>query len=168
MTKEEKLEFAKGLLQGANLEHAQINLVVEAGAMVCYTTNQTNDINHQNTYEHPNEAIMEYVDRLKPMVREEFVGTYDQLWSGILELEEVKLQVYNKGKQQDTIFNRNLIAQIIHQIAARVYLPSANTVNMAERLEPGKGANHSVRQRLGEVPDVEIKKSVEKYLNQFF
>lgn len=79
-------------------------------------------------------AIMEYVDRLKPMVKREFAETYDQLWDGILELREVKLQVYKKGKQQDTTFNRNLVAQIIHQISELVYMPTANTVKMAEWL----------------------------------
>ena len=47
-------------------------------------------------------------------------------------------------------------------------MASANTVQMAECLEPGKGVNHPVRQKLGEVPCKTIKKSVEKYMKTRF
>ena len=113
-------------------------------------------------------SIMEYVDRLKPIVREEWLPKYDEMWNGILELKEVKLQVYDKGKQQNTTFNRNLVAQIIHIISSKVFVPTANTVKMAECLEPGKGVAHPVRQQLGEVPEKVIKKSVEEYLKSYF
>ena len=36
MTKEEKQALLQGLFQGANLEHAQVNVVVESGATVTY------------------------------------------------------------------------------------------------------------------------------------
>ena len=158
-------EFFQDILKGANLEHAQI-LLLESGAFACYNNYQSCEKNKQTTHQHSNDPIMEYVDRLKPMVREEFINTYDQLWLGILELEEVKLQVYDKGKQQDTVFNRNLVAQIIHQIAAKVYVPTANTVKMAEYLEPERGAQHSVRQKLGESPEKEVKKAIELFMKR--
>ena len=44
----------------------------------------------------------------------------------------------------------------------------AGLVEMAERLEPGKGGAHSVRQKLGESPDKVIKKSVEEYLDTHY
>ena len=50
------------------------------------------------------EAIMEYVDRLKPLIRQEYQERYDEIWMGILELKEVREEVYDKGKQQDTTF----------------------------------------------------------------
>lgn len=111
------------------------------------------------------EAIMEYVDRLKPMVKEEYLQGYDEIWLGILELKEVKAVIYDKGKQQDTTFNRNLLAQIIH-LADVIYKPTANTVQMAQYLEPEKGIDHPVRQKLGEIPDKPIKKAVESYLKE--
>ena len=104
---------------------------------------------------------MEYVGRLKPLVRSEYLAGYDDLWLKILELQEVRGQVYNKGKQQDTTFNRNLVAQIIHQISQRVYAVGVSDQQFAEYLEPGKGKNHSVRQKLGESPDGPVKKAVE-------
>lgn len=165
MTNQEKKELMTGLLQGANLEHAQINLILEKGATISYSNNQTNNKTTSNSH-HTKDAIMGYVGRLKPMVRESYVDCYDQLWMGILELEEVKTHVYDSGKQQGTTFNRNLVAQIIHQMAATVFVPTANTVNMAQYLEPSKGSDHPVRQKLGESPENKIKISVDKYLKQ--
>ena len=119
-------------------------------------------------YSSAKERIINYVDRLEPMVKKEFRDNYYELWNGILDLKEVKESVYDKGKQQGTTFNRNLVAQIIHQIKDKVYVATANTVQMAECLEPEKGADHPVRQKLGEVPCKTIKKSVDKYMKTRF
>ena len=43
-------------------------------------------------------------------------------------------------------------------------LPTANTVKMAEYLEPEKGIEHPVRQKLGESPEKPIKKAVDEYM----
>ena len=166
MTNQEKKELMAGLLQGANLQHAQINLILEEGATISYSCNQPNDNKTTSNSHHTKDAIMDYVGRLKPMVRDSYIDCYDQLWMGILELKEVKMHVYDSGKQQDTTFNRNLVAQIIHQMAATIFVPTANTVNMAQYLEPSKGGDHPVRQKLGESPENEIRKSVDKYLKQ--
>ena len=99
-----------------------------------------------------------------PIVREQYQGMYENMWLGILELKEVKLHVYNKGKQQDTTFNRNFVAQIIHQLGSRIYMPDANAVVMAEHLEPGKGKDHPVRQKLGEMPEKVVIKAVEELI----
>ena len=112
------------------------------------------------------EAIMEYVGRLKPVVREQYRNEYDTIWEGILELTQVRTIIYNKGKQQDTTFNRNLVAQIIHQVSDWLYLPTANTVKMAEYLEPEKGIEHPVRQKLGESPEKDVKKAIEAYVKE--
>ena len=165
MTNEEKKELLKGLFNGANLEHAQINLILEEGATICYSNNQPVENNQANKNQQVKDAIIDYVGRLKPMVRQELLDRYDQLWSGILELKEVKTQVYNSGKQQGTIFNRNLVAQITHLMGDTIFV-STNTVKMANYLEPSKGCDHPVRQKLGEAPEKEVKKSVEEYIKQ--
>ena len=112
------------------------------------------------------DSIMEYLWRLKPVVREQYLSVYGEIWDGILELNEVKVLIYNKGKQQDTTFNRNLVAQIIHQVSDWLYLPTANTVKMAEYLEPEKGIEHPVRQKLGESPERDVKKAIEAYVKE--
>ena len=166
MTTEEKMKLMARLLKGVNLEHAQIIVVLESGTSISYTGNQTAENNKTNTNKQVNQMIMDYVGRLKPVVRDEYQDCYDQLWSGILELKEVKMQVYNCGKQQDTKFNRNLVAQIIHQMVGTIFVPNTNTVKMAQYLEPSKGSDHPVRQKLGEAPEKQIKKSVDDYLKQ--
>ena len=166
MTNQEKNNLITGLLQGANLEHAQINLILEEGVTISYSNNQTEDSKKNSHSHHTKDAIIDYVGRLKPMVRDSYIDCYDQLWMGILELEEVRAHVYDSGKQQDTTFNRNLVAQIIHQMATTIYVPTANTVKMAQYLEPSKGGDHPVRQKLGESPEIRIKKSVDEYLKQ--
>ena len=112
------------------------------------------------------EAIMEYVGRLKPVVKAEYQTEYDTIWEGILELTQVRTHVYKKGKQQDTTFNRNLVAQIIHQVSDWLYLPTANTVKMAEYIETEKGSEHPVRQKLGESPERDVKKAIEAYVRE--
>lgn len=166
MTIEEKKELLGILFRGANLEHAQINLILEAGTTISYGNNQNTETKATNNNHHAKEAIMDYVGRLKPVVREVYLDCYDKLWQEILELEEVKMQVYDCGKQKDTMFNRNLVAQIIHQMSSTIYVPTANTVKMAQYLEPSKGVDHPVRQKLGEVPEKNIRKSVDEYLKQ--
>ena len=108
------------------------------------------------------DAIMEYVNRLKPLVKVEYQAHYEKIWMCILEINEVKQQIYKKGKQQETTFNRNLVAQIAHQLGDRIYVTEAKPVNMAEYLEPGKGKDHPVRLKLGEMPDKPIKKAIEE------
>jgi hypothetical protein len=45
-----------------------------------------------------------------------------------------------------------------------IYLPTANTVQMATYLEPEKGVDHPVRQKLGEAPDKDIKNAIAEYM----
>lgn len=165
MTNEVKTEILKGLFNGANLEHAQINLVLEQGTTITYSPDKTTENNQTNNNQQVKEEIIDYVGRLKPMVRYDWLDRYDQLWLGILELKEVKTLVYNSGKQQGTKFNRNLVAQITHLMGNTIFV-STNTVKMANYLEPSKGSDHPVRQKLGEAPDKEVKKSVEEYMKQ--
>lgn len=167
MTKEEKLDLAKAIALGVNMDRTQVVLVLESGTTVCYTNNEAKANETTHMHQHANDVIMEYVGRLMPVVREEFADKYDTMWQEILANYTVKQVIYNKGKQQDTTFNRNLVAQIIHQISPKVYLSSAKPVVLAEYLEPEKGANHPVRQKLGEVPENVIRKEIEKCLEKY-
>ena len=167
MNDEQKMEMLAKMMGTGNVKIGQF-IMDNHGTMNIDNNMGEEKKNSAQASGYGKETIMEYVDRLKPMVREECLQRYDEMWNGILELKEVKLQVYDKGKQQNTTFNRNLVAQIIHVISSKVYVPTANTVNMAECLEPGKGVTHPVRQQLGEVPGRVIKKSVEEYLKSFF
>jgi L-rhamnose mutarotase len=168
MTAEQKkavIESLPELLKGATI--GQLNMFVESGAKAVYQ-----ELHVQDTQKPADvgmvtpqgkKAIMEYVGRLRPLVKEQYQEKYDQIWEGILEISQVKAVIYDKGKQQDTTFNRNLLAQLIHQVDV-IYLPSANNAQMTTYLEPERGADHPVRQKLGETPEKTIKKAVEEYM----
>jgi len=162
MTDEQKLEFAEKVVKsGAKIG----NFVMDNHGTMTLSANMGEERNEEVApVLGTKNSIMEYVNRLKPLVKEDFKKEYDEFWMQILELEEVKQQVYNKGKQQNTTFNRNLVARIIHQIGDKVYLVGINDQQYAEYLEPGKGKNHSVRQQLCLMPETPIKKAIERFL----
>ena len=58
--------------------------------------------------------IMDYVAHLKPYISKEWKNRYETLWRSILAIPEVDAVVYKPGKQKNTTFNRNLIANIIY------------------------------------------------------
>ena len=72
-------------------------------------------------------------------------------------------RIHDKGRQQGTTFNRNLVANILHLMAEKKVLAiTANATKMAEVLEGD--ANASVRAKLGEMPPKEVKDAVEEWL----
>ena len=99
------------------------------------------------------QLIIDYVMRLHPShVRQEWQEKYQALWESILELPPVACKVDDKGRQQGTTFNRNLVANILHLLAERRVLTiNANPTEMAKLLEGD--ANASVRAKLGEMPE---------------
>jgi hypothetical protein len=80
MTQEEKKELMAGLFQGANLEHAQINVVVEKGAKVVYK--EITDRNHVELDEEQEEII----DKLKPI----FFGVEEEAKAFFLDIQGMK------------------------------------------------------------------------------
>jgi len=164
---EDNLDKLRGLFEGGNFPNAQINVLTGDGVQISYESAKQNAQKEDDSknQKQGKDAIMEYVGRLKPVVKEQYLDHYDQIWEGILEINQVKAVIYNKGKQQDTTFNRNLLAKIIHQVSWWLYESSANTVIMAEYLEPGKGIDHPVRQKLGESPNKDLKKALEQFVN---
>ena len=98
------------------------------------------------------QLIIDYVMRLHPIhVRQEWREKYQALWEEILELPAVADRIHDKGRQQGTTFNRNLVANILHLMAEKKVLAiTANATKMAEVLEGD--ANASVRAKLGEMP----------------
>ena len=162
MTDKEKLEFAEKVVKsGAKIG----NFVMDNHGTMTLSANMGEERNEEVApVLGTKNSIMEYVNRLKPLVKEDFKKEYDEFWMQILDIEEVKQQIYNKGKQQNTTFNRNLVARIIHQIGDKVYLVGINDQQYAEYLEPGKGKNHSVRQQLCLMPETPIKKAIERFL----
>lgn len=156
------IEMLRGMFEGGNFPNAQINVLTGDGVQVSYESSKRREKDDSVTTS--KDAVLEYVRRLMPVVKEEYRDNYETIWTGILELEAVRVKIYDKGKQKDTTFNRNLLAQMIHQVSSVLYVPTANTVQMSEYLEPQKGVDHPVRQKLGESPERTIKNAIDDYL----
>ena len=109
-------------------------------------------------------SIIDYVMKLHPVyVSKEWQDKYEGLWKAILELPVVADRIHDKGRQQGTTFNRNLVANILHLMAEKKVLAiTANATKMAEVLEGD--ANASVRAKLGEMPSREIEQAVESLI----
>ena len=70
-------------------------------------------MDRKDDFETKYKAIMEYVGRLKIVVKDEYASFYDKMWDEILCLERVKCKVYDeKHLPEGCIFKRNLVANI--------------------------------------------------------
>ena len=58
--------------------------------------------------------IIEYVGKTLLLVSDDWRSKYMNLWNDILNIPEVDAEVYEKGRQVGTTFNRAFVANIIH------------------------------------------------------
>ena len=59
------------------------------------------------------DAILKYVGNVLPLVMESWYDNYMPLWEDIVEIPEVAVMIYDKGRQQHTTFNRREVLHII-------------------------------------------------------
>lgn len=104
--------------------------------------------------EHLKSEIMTYVSRIKKYVAKEWKNRYETIWRSILDIPEVKSLVFSPGKQKDTLFNRNLVANIIYIMCNAGLFDDTNATTLAVALEDNK--EHSVRSQLGKEPADEL------------
>ena len=100
--------------------------------------------------EHLKSEIMTYVSRIKQYVANEWKNRYETTWRSILDIPEVKSIVFSPGKQKDTLFNRNLVANIIYIMCNAGFYSDTNATALTIALEDDK--EHSVRQQLAKEP----------------
>ena len=93
MTDETKIKMMEALAKsGMNVGQ----LIIENTGTITYNDHRgTEENDHRECPPVARDTIMEYVGRLKPVVRSEYLAGYDDLWLKILELQEVRGQVYN-------------------------------------------------------------------------
>lgn len=108
------------------------------------------------------DEILRYVSKVRPMLSDEYKAGFQDLWTDILAIPEVDAEVYIPGKQQGTNFNRNLVANILHQLGDHGFFGQYNAAAMARHLEGD--SDHSVRNALGTSPARVIYNKVEKLL----
>ena len=109
-------------------------------------------------------AILRYVMRLTDLVDDKWKDRYDQLWPQILEIPEVKAQIYDKGKQAGTLFNRNLVGSIIGLLKEHEVYSNTNATKMAIALEGTE--KHSIRQAIAIPVSKEISDAVQQLLDK--
>lgn len=156
------IESIRGMFDGGNFPNAQINVIPGDHAHISYEAQKEKKETPNGT----RQSIMEYVNRLMPVVAKEYQEDYPKIWLDILEEEAVSSVVYDRGRQKGTVFNRNLVAQISRMLVlVGIIVKDTNDKVMAELLEPEKGKDHPVRCQLALVPDDNrVKKAVEEVL----
>ncbi|MGM9779858.1 MAG: hypothetical protein ACI3ZD_16215 [Prevotella sp.] len=107
--------------------------------------------------------IMQYVSSLKQYVAKEWKNRYESIWRTILNIMEVAAVIFDPGKQKDTTFNRNLVANIIYIMCRVGIITETNATKLTEALEGNK--DHPVRAQLRTNPeDTVIRSKVERLL----
>lgn len=107
--------------------------------------------------------ILQYASNLKQYVAPGWKNRYESLWHSILDLPGISAVVYEPGKQKDTTFNRNLVANIVYMMCNTGIITETNATTLTLALEGDK--EHSVRAQLRTPPeDAAIRKMVEGLL----
>lgn len=104
--------------------------------------------------EHLMTEIMTYVSRIKQCVAKEWKNRYETTWRSVLDIPEVKSIVFSPGKQKDTLFNRNLVANIIYIMCNAGFYTDTNATALTIALEGNN--EHSVRGQLAKEPADEL------------
>ncbi len=158
------LESLRGLFEGGNFPNTQINILPGDGVQVSYES--PNKRAHEEKFEGLKQSVIDYVTKLMPVVAAEYKEVYQKMWVEILEKDAVSKVIYERGRQQGTFFNRNLVANISHMMALDgVIITKTTDAKMAELLEPEKGSKHPVRSALGDSPeDKQVKQAVKEVL----
>lgn len=108
--------------------------------------------------------IIQYVEKTLDYVADDWKNKFKTLWEDILKIREVDAEVYNRGEQQGTVFNRVLVAAITHILMdAKVYIKCTYTA-LAIALENNE--EHHVRQELGKYPSDGIQTALKKLLKE--
>ena len=97
------------------------------------------------------DEILDYVLRLQGCVAPQWASRYRTLWETVLSAPGVEAVAYEPGKQQNTTFNRSLVANIIYIMCEQGVIQEQNASRLAELLE--RDRDHSVRGRLREYPE---------------
>ena len=104
--------------------------------------------------EHLKSEIMTYLSRIKQYVANEWRNRYETTWRSVLDIPEVKSIVFSPGKQKDTLFNRNLVANIIYIMCNAGFYTDTNATTLTIALEGNN--EHSVRGQLAKEPADEL------------
>lgn len=89
------------------------------------------------------EDILLYIDRIYSHFTDSWKANYRKWWKEIIDHPAVATEIYNKGQQKDTTFNRNLIGNIINYLGHHGMIRQWNASDLTIALENNK--DHSIR-----------------------
>ena len=162
MEENKKVDMVRSMFSNCTFNNSVVAGIAESGSQVFYQKAK-----EPEEKEVPNglrQSVIDYVNRLMPVVAVKYQEDYSKIWKDILEEDAVSNVIYDRGRQKGTVFNRNLVAQISRMMLLDgIIVKNTNDVMMAELLEPEKGKDHPVRCQLGLTPDDnKVKKAVEE------
>ena len=99
----DNLDKLRGLFEGGNFPNAQINVLTGDGVQISYESAKKPEKEPANGLR---QSVMDYVNRLMPVVAIDYREEYSKIWEDILEEEPVSSVVYDRGRQKGTVFNR--------------------------------------------------------------
>ena len=112
------------------------------------------------------QEIRSFVSHLGIALNPEWSSTYKKFWDDVLNLDILPVTVYNPGKQQGTVFNRNLVANIIFYLSKKGAFKSPYIPSEMARLLTGS-ADSSVRAALSKAPTEELVFRLDRYFEKY-
>ena len=114
-------------------------------------------------------AILEDVSKLIDMVYKPKQAVWMKLWNDIIDLREVKIDIYIPGRQDDKIYCRKLVAAIIHHLGSDEnnclgWFSHYNASDIAETLVGS--SLKSMRGELGAQPSDEVQTAINNLINE--
>ncbi len=112
--------------------------------------------------------ILQYVGKTLQLVRYDWKDKYMALWEDILDLPDVNAFVYQKGRQQNTSFNRKLVLHIICYLGKDadggigIFERNYVATNVAMLLDDG--CEKSTRPELGFKPEKSIQMAIDELM----
>lgn len=111
------------------------------------------------------DSILEYVNKLKDEVAEDWKKDYGKLWLDILAVPEIEENIYNPGRQDDTRFNRNLVGNIIGFLKTKSIYKKTTAKKLAEILEGNPDS--SVRGQIGVKLPIPTRNTIEDIIKTY-
>lgn len=113
--------------------------------------------------------IIQYVGKTLQLVRYDWKTKYMDLWEDILDLPAVNAVVYQKGRQQNTSFNRKLVLHIICYLGNHadegIGIFERTYVASHVALQLGDGCEKTTRPELGFKPEKSIQVAIDELMD---
>lgn len=107
------------------------------------------------------EDVLTYIDRIRNLMTDNWKADYRKWWGEIIDSEMVSAEIYRKGLQKNTTFNRNLVGNIINYLGHHGMIKMWNASNITQALE--NTVEHSMREALRKDPPDDILEVLKSY-----